>query len=1087
MGITAAPGNVVSMNLTRLYDPGYTAYVSVWVDWNNDDFYELSELSGSVMTWPAGSSLADSTMIYNFTVPTGAVIGTHLHMRLFLWDNAGSAPCSAAYGQAYEFWFQVGCTPPVVTVSPASASMCSGSAGIVLTASGAGTGGTYSWYPATGLSSATGPVVTATPAATTVYSVVGIAASGCSDTATSTITVNPPPVAITGITTLCAGSTTTLADASGSGTWASGNPAVATIDPGTGVATGVSAGTALVTFTLSGTGCATTTTVMVNPLPPGIAGVLGVCAGATTALTDAVAGGTWASSNIATATVDPLSGLVTGVAAGTASITYMVATGCATQSTVTVNPLPAPITGSTNICAGFTTFLGDATAGGAWGSSNTAVASTGFIHGLFVGVSAGTATVSYTLSTGCFATASFTVNPGPAAITGTPRICTGLTTTLGDATAGGSWSSNNTAIATTGTAGIVTGVSAGTATISYSPSTGCPAIITVTVYPVPSAISGPATVCAGSAITLSDAITGGEWSIPGFTGAAFVNATTGVVSGVSAGTASITYTLAAGCLATTTVTVNPVPDGITGTGQVCPGQSAMLSDATPSGTWASSGSAVTTGAGTGLVTGISAGTATISYILPTGCYATSLFTVNPLPAAIGGATQVCVGASITLTDASAGGIWISPGASSTATVGLSSGVVTGVSAGTLTITYTLPTGCNTEVAVTVNPLPAAITGSMQVCRGQTTTLNDATTAGSWSSASSTVTVGAGTGIVAGVSTGTAIITFITPVGCTATSTVTINPLPLPITGRAGVCQGDTITLNDPTPGGAWTNDGTGVVNTGSATGVATGLSLGTATITYTLPTGCLATTVETVDPLPAPISGATVVCQYFTTTLADATPGGIWGSTGAASSIGSSSGIVTGIAAGTASVTYTLATGCIATAAVTVNPSPAPVTGATGVCLGFTTMLHTATTGGTWSDAGSTTVAGIDPASGLVTGLSAGNAVASYTVPTGCYVTTTVTVNPLPSVITGVLNVCERATTILADSLAGGTWSSGETGIATANSASGAVTGVFTGTAAITYTSHAGCTATTMVNVILSPALIMGESSVCTGLTDTLG
>jgi hypothetical protein len=78
--------------------------------------------------------------------------------------------------------------------------------------------------------------------------------------------VNPLPDVITGITNLCAGSTTTLSSATSGGTWSSDTMSVATVDPGTGVVTGLLSGTTLITYTL-GTGCLVTKTLTVNPLP----------------------------------------------------------------------------------------------------------------------------------------------------------------------------------------------------------------------------------------------------------------------------------------------------------------------------------------------------------------------------------------------------------------------------------------------------------------------------------------------------------------------------------------------------------------------------------------------------------------------------------------------------------------------------------------------------------------------------------------------------------------------------------------------------------------------------------------------------
>jgi len=77
---------------------------------------------------------------------------------------------------------------PVVVIDPAPP-ICEGESATI-TASGAST---YSWSPSTGLSQDTGPTVTATPASTTIYTVTGVDANGCSNSDDITIIVNPIP------------------------------------------------------------------------------------------------------------------------------------------------------------------------------------------------------------------------------------------------------------------------------------------------------------------------------------------------------------------------------------------------------------------------------------------------------------------------------------------------------------------------------------------------------------------------------------------------------------------------------------------------------------------------------------------------------------------------------------------------------------------------------------------------------------------------------------------------------------------------------------------------------------------------------
>ncbi len=75
------------------------------------------------------------------------------------------------------------------TIAVSDVTICAGSSKD-LTASGAST---YSWSPATGLSSASGATVTASPAATTSYVVTGTDANNCTNTANVTVTVTPLP------------------------------------------------------------------------------------------------------------------------------------------------------------------------------------------------------------------------------------------------------------------------------------------------------------------------------------------------------------------------------------------------------------------------------------------------------------------------------------------------------------------------------------------------------------------------------------------------------------------------------------------------------------------------------------------------------------------------------------------------------------------------------------------------------------------------------------------------------------------------------------------------------------------------------
>ena len=670
-------------------------------------------------------------------------------------------------------------------------------------------------------------------------------------------------------------------------------------------------------------GCYATLTVTVNSGPAPIGGLLRVCVNGTTILTDAGSGGTWTSSAPSTATIGSSSGLLAGVLSGTVTVTYSLGTGCTVTTYVTVNPLPGAISGPSSVCVGQTGAESDGTVSGIWSSSNTTIATIGSSSGILSGMSAGIATISYTLPTGCAATRTETINPGPATITGTARVCVGATSTLIDVTTGGLWNCSPTTIATVGTGtGIVTGVMAGIATITYTiTESGCIATLPVTVNSLPGPITGAGMLCIGATSTLSDALPGGVWS-SGATGIATVGSSSGIVTGVSAGTAVITYSSSAGCTVTKMVTVSSLPPGIAGTSTVCIGTSAILSDAVTGGIWTSSNTMIATiGSVTGIVTGVNTGSATITYSLGAGCFSTKVISVNAAPPSITGSNHVCAGAAITLSDFSTGGTW-SSGLPGIATIGSLSGIVTGVSGGSATISYTVPMGCIVTYNVTVNSVPV-ITGLTTLCAwGDTLTVYDADHTGSYSSTVATVlNLGGGAGRITTFAPGTSTVTYTLPSGCTATESFIVNPLPGLITGSTNVCAGAATTLHNTTAGGVWSSAAPAVATVGSGSGIVSGVSSGATYISYILPTGCKVDTLVHVNPPPPMIIGYPTMVAGTTTPYSDGTTGGLWGSSNTAlATIGISTGIANGISAGVVTFTYTIGTGCFATKNVTVNP-----------------------------------------------------------------------------------------------------------------------------------------------------------------------
>ena len=276
------------------------------------------------------------------------------------------------------------------------------------------------------------------------------------------VTVNAQPAAITGVTSLCVGSSATLSSTTTGGTWTSSNTSAATINSSTGLASGVGAGTSTISYTLS-SGCSRTAAVTVATINA-TTGNAPLCVGQTEALSNATTGGTWVSNNTGVASVS-IAGIVTGVASGNATISYVLSAGCVSTTAATVNASPATISGTMNVSVGSTTTLSDATTGGTWVSSNPSLGSVDATTGVVTGIAEGTITITYTIG-GCYRTTAVTINPALPPIPGPLSLCVGGTVTLPPPVIGLSWTSSDTTVATIGViSGVVNGISPGTTTI----------------------------------------------------------------------------------------------------------------------------------------------------------------------------------------------------------------------------------------------------------------------------------------------------------------------------------------------------------------------------------------------------------------------------------------------------------------------------------------------------------------------------------------------------------------------------------------------------------------------------------------------
>ncbi len=973
-----------------------------------------------------------------------------------------------------------------------------------------------------------------------------VVALGCTTVVSTTITVNKlPTVNLTsGTKQACLGKTTQLTNGISNGVWLSGTPATASISA-QGLVTGLAAGSSLISYTVTdANNCSKsdTTTVRIYAYPsvdPITSITKTICQNDSTQVTSITPDGVWSSAKTTIATID-VNGKVKGIAGGKSEISYVVTkNGCATSvtDTITVNPLPVVdmISGAGSVCVGTKSTLTNTTPNGVWDSSNKTVATING-SGEITTLTAGTTEISYKVTIlGCITTAKKTITvfnmPSVNPITGITTVCEKASTPLSSATSGGVWSNTNNSVATISATGVVTGVKSGTSTISYAVTeNGCTTTnqttVTVTPLPIVPAITGIDSICVGDSSKFFNVKLTGTWSSADVT-IAKVNATTGFVTGMKAGTTKITYTVIEnGCSSSVekTIKVNPLPviQAISGSDKVCSGKNIQLSNSTSAGVWASRNQSIASISAVGLVSGNTKGITTISYTVTLrGCVdsVVSNVTVNqsPILSAISssGGTNICPTKTSQMSATPIGGVWTSP-ASSIVSIDDKTGLALGIAKGSSIITYTVTSaeGCISDKTYTLSvdeaPTVAAILGSPTVCQGETTILTCSTPNGTWSSASPLVaSIDPSTGKVTGnKAEDSTIIAYTVLLNNCSTSSyfkIKVNPMPTvnPISGDLTVCSGKNTSLSNTTPGGAWSST---YIDTAtiSATGIVTGIKGGKTEIKYAVTSkGCTTTQKATVtvvnSPIVPDITGSTSICVNSTSLLKNSANNGTWKSDSTKyATIDPLTGLVSGKAAGTSLIRYAVTLdGCTTekTTMVTVKPLPNVdvISGPTNVCVGENISLTNTTKLGQWSSSDNS-IASVNGA-GVVTGVKGGAITINYTVTfDGCSNASSslIAVNNLPPVeaISGITTFCSGLTSKLSCTPLGGTWSSGNTNVVTVDK-NGVAFGVSQGPGSITYTViDNGCTSKSLVNVLINQtpevAEITGDPSVCIGSTMNL-
>jgi hypothetical protein len=371
-----------------------------------------------------------------------------------------------------------------------------------------------------------------TPTANSSYTLTGTDANGCSNTAVSSLTVNPLPIVSVISATICSGATgTVVASGANTYTWNTGATANSIVD-NPSITTD---------YTVSGTsaegclGVAVTGAITVGAAPSIVVNSASICAGSSATLTaNGVSTYTWnTGANTTSIVVTP-----------TVNTVYSVngdLVGCGVSAsnaaTVTINSLPIVSVNSGTICSGqsFTMTPSGATT---YTYSNGSDVVTSSVNASY--------TVTGTDANGCENTAvsALSVNALPIVSVNSGTICAGQSFTMTPSGAATYAYSNGS--------DVVTSSVNASYTVTGTDANGCAntavSALSVNALPVVTAVTNNTLLCVGQTATLSvSGATTYTWSTTDNTAAVAVSPTVQT-------TYTVNGTDANGCSNTTTVT-----------------------------------------------------------------------------------------------------------------------------------------------------------------------------------------------------------------------------------------------------------------------------------------------------------------------------------------------------------------------------------------------------------------------------------------------------------------------------------------------------------------------------------------------------